>query len=102
MAKPSGPERPFAPSGFFAFRTPLLPFEELEAFSAGLEAPGAAGDPEALEAALAADRERLRSRLAALADRPEVLEAVFLASPSLCESLAAWRAQPDGKKGQRA
>ncbi|MEA2604173.1 MAG: lantibiotic biosynthesis protein [Acidobacteriota bacterium] len=101
MAKPT-PERPFVPSGFFAFRTPLLPFEELEAFSAGLEAPGAGGDPEALEAALAADRERLRSRLAALADRPEVLEAVFLASPSLCESLAAWRAQPDGKKGQRA
>ena len=25
-------ERPFAPAGFFSFRTPLLPFDELEAF----------------------------------------------------------------------
>lgn len=99
MAKPS-PERPFDPSNFFAFRTPLLPYEELEAFSADLEAPGAVVD--ALEAALAADRERLRTRLAALAGRPEVLEAVFLASPSLYDSLAIWRAAPDSKKGARA
>jgi thiopeptide-type bacteriocin biosynthesis protein len=93
-------ERPFAPAGFFAFRTPLLPFEELESFGAGIEAPEA--DPEHLEAALAADRARLRARLAGLAERPEVLEAVFLASPSLYEGLAAWKAQPEGKKGQRA
>ncbi|HSU84270.1 MAG TPA: lantibiotic dehydratase, partial [Thermoanaerobaculia bacterium] len=100
-------ERPFAPAGFFSFRTPLLPFEELESFGEGLEAPAAAGagegdDPERLEKALAADRERLRARLSALAERPEILEAVFLASPSLHESLSLWRAQPDGKKGQRA
>jgi thiopeptide-type bacteriocin biosynthesis protein len=103
MAKPS-PERPFNPSSFFAFRTPLLPYEELEAFSADLEAPAALGnpDPAALETALAADRERLRARLAALAARPEVLEAVFLASPSLYDSLAIWRAAPDSKKGLRA
>lgn len=92
----------FVPSSFFAFRTPLLPFEELEAWGEGLEAPGALGDPERLEQALAADRERLRARLAALAERPEVLEAVFLASPSLYESLAIWRAAPDSKKGMRA
>ena len=60
-------ERPFVPAGFFSFRTPLLPFEELEAFGEGLEAPaalasGAEGEnPERLEAALAADRERLRA-----------------------------------------
>jgi thiopeptide-type bacteriocin biosynthesis protein len=101
MAKPA-PESPFVPAGFFSFRTPLLPFEELEAFSAGLEAPAAAGDSERLERALAADRERLRVRLTALAERPEVLESVFLASPSLHESLSLWRAQPDSKKGQRA
>src|SRR5947199_31724 len=102
-------ERPFVPAGFFSFRTPLLPFDELEAFGEGLEAPAAAAatgtgtdDPERLEGALAADRERLRARLTALAGRPEILEAIFLASPSLHESLALWRAQPDSKKGQRA
>src|SRR3954451_8715870 len=105
MAK--APDRPFAPAGFFSFRTPLLPFEELEAFGEGLEAPAAAsgtegGDPERLEKPLAAARERLRARLSVLAERPEILEAVFLASPSLHESLSLWRAQPDSKKGQRA
>jgi len=101
----------FADSGFFALRTPLLPFEELEAFGAGLEsaAVAQAGDPEALagdsevlKAALARDRALLRQRLAALLARPEVAEAVFLASPSLAEGLAAWQADPDSKKGRRA
>lgn len=101
MAKKSQ-ERPYAPSGFFAFRTPLLPYEELEAWSEGLEAPDAAGDPQRLEAAVAADRERLRARLAALAERPEIREAVFLASPSLHESLEVWRRDPGSKKGLRA
>jgi thiopeptide-type bacteriocin biosynthesis protein len=95
-------EKDYIPSPFFAFRTPLLPFEELEAWGSGLEAPTAVGDPERLEQALAADRERLRARLAGLLARPEVMEAVFLASPSLHEGLNAWRAQPDSKKGQRA
>ncbi len=112
----AGSDRSFLPSDFFAFRTPLLPFEELEAWGEGLEAPAAleaalesaleSENPERLEAALAQalenDRERLRARLTELAARPEVLEAVFLASPSLHESLSGWRAQPDSKKGQRA
>jgi thiopeptide-type bacteriocin biosynthesis protein len=103
----------FVPSGFFAFRTPLLPFEEVEAWSAGLTAPGAvapdlaaAAAPgagaEGLAAALAADRAMLRARLGALAERPEVLEALFVASPSLAEALDIWRRDPDGKKGRRA
>jgi thiopeptide-type bacteriocin biosynthesis protein len=95
------------PSGFFAFRTPLLPYEELEAWSCGLQAPAAVleGPADALDpliSALAADRALLRRRLAALADRPEVREALFLASPSLHEGLEGWRKEPDGKKGQRA
>jgi thiopeptide-type bacteriocin biosynthesis protein len=90
----------FVPSGFFAFRTPLLPFEEVEAWSAGLAAPGA--DSEALAAALAADRAMLRARLGALVERPEVAEALFVASPSLAEALETWRRDPDGKKGLRA
>jgi thiopeptide-type bacteriocin biosynthesis protein len=95
-------EKDFIPSPFFAFRTPLLPYEELEAWEQGLEASGALNDPERLEMALAADRARLRARLEALLARPEILEAVFLASPSLHEGLSAWRKDPDGKKGQRA
>jgi hypothetical protein len=55
---------------FFVLRTPLLPFDELEAWSAGLAAPGSG--PDELEAAVAADRERLRDRLRVLIDRPEV------------------------------
>ena len=67
MAKTT-PERSFVPAGFFSFRTPLLPFEELEAFSEGLEAPAAAGDPERLEGALAADRRGTLRRSADVLD----------------------------------
>ncbi len=96
------PDSTFVPSGFFVFRTPLLPFEELEAWSAELEAERVpAGQPEELERALAADRERLRERLRALCARPEVLEALFLASPSLVDGLPLWLDQAGSKKGQR-
>ena len=40
-----------APSGFFALRTPLLPFDELLAWSDGLAAASAGADPARLEAA---------------------------------------------------
>lgn len=90
------------PSGFFAFRTPLLPFEEIEAWSAGLEAAGVRDDPAALEEALAADRTRLRERLQSLLERPEIREALFVASPTLDEGLEYWRKDPDSKKGRRA
>ncbi|HVT60596.1 MAG TPA: lantibiotic dehydratase [Thermoanaerobaculia bacterium] len=102
IRRPSDPE--YQPSGFFVLRTPLLPFEEIEAWSAGLAAPQAAagGDPAALAAAVAADRELLRARLRALLERPEIFEALFVASPSLVDGLEIWRQQPDSKKGLRA
>lgn len=94
---------PFAPSGFFVVRTPLLPAEELERWSAGLEVPETGDDPEALAAAVAADRSRLRERLHELLERPEIREALWVASPSLFdEGLPGWRDKPDGKAGQRA
>ena len=107
---PAPPPRPaepaFAPAGFFAFRTPLLSFDELAAWSEGLAAAAAAAAPEqsasALESALASDRERLRARLRAALERPEIAEAVFLASPSLTDALALWRADPGSRKGRRA
>jgi thiopeptide-type bacteriocin biosynthesis protein len=82
-------------------RTPLLPMEEIEAWSADLLSPDSTGEEDALREALAHDRALLRRRLQALIDRPEIREALFLASPDLTESLAQWRKDPDGKKGQR-
>src|SRR5262245_23724543 len=63
-------------SGFFVLRTPLLPFETLTA---------------------AAGRERLR----ALVARPEVRDAVYVASPSLESMLDAWAREPDSEVGRR-
>ncbi len=87
--------------GFFGLRTPLLPVDELWRFSDGLEAPAALGDPARLEAAVRADRERLRARLRALIERPEVREALFVASAELDAALERWRADPDGRRGRR-
>ncbi len=93
---------PFEPSGFFAFRSPLLPFDELEAWSQGLEGTSVLDDPEKLEQALARDRARLRAWLRETLARPEIEEAVFLASPALLEAAGNWRADPDSRKGKRA
>jgi thiopeptide-type bacteriocin biosynthesis protein len=97
------PPPPFSPSGFFAFRTPLLPAAELARLGAGLagDAAAAGADDAALAAALAADRALVRARLRALVLRPDVREAIFVASPSLDESMAAWLESPDGERGQK-
>ncbi|MBK8727126.1 MAG: lantibiotic dehydratase [Holophagaceae bacterium] len=98
--KPSPAESSLREAAFFAFRTALLPWDALEAWGAGLDAPGASG--ESLEAALLADRQALRQRLRSLLQRPEVREALFLASPDLDEALPHWLADPDSEKGARA
>jgi class I lanthipeptide synthase len=64
--------RDFAPSGFFVLRTPLLPFDELRAWAEG------------------ADRTELERRLRVAYERPELREALYLASPPLCDALDAW------------
>ena len=61
----------FAPSGFFALRTPLLPFDEFLAWSEVLKAPAALLDLARCERALTEDRQRLRARLVEIAARPE-------------------------------
>jgi thiopeptide-type bacteriocin biosynthesis protein len=75
----------FVPSGFFVLRTPLLAFDELVGWSEG------AG----------ADRATLRRRLASLVARPECREALFLASPSLEESLDHWLHDPESERGAK-
>jgi thiopeptide-type bacteriocin biosynthesis protein len=92
----------FEPSGFFGFRSPLLPFDELEAWANDLQATGALDDPEELDQALARDRARLRAWLRQTLERPEIAEAVFLASPALVDAVGNWRTDPDSRKGKRA
>jgi thiopeptide-type bacteriocin biosynthesis protein len=89
-----------SPVGFFALRTPLLPFEELSRFSQGLQAPTAAPGVER-EQAVADDSRLLRQRLTEIAARPEVREALYVASPSLVESLPRWLAAPGSEQGQK-
>jgi thiopeptide-type bacteriocin biosynthesis protein len=97
----SPPLEEFVPSGFVVLRTPLLPFDELLAWGADLEAPSALGDPARLEAALAADRARLRQRLRTALSRPEVRDALFVASPDLEGRFDVWLRQPEGEAGQK-
>ena len=88
--------------GWFVLRTPLLPFEELVAWSDGVEAPAALGDgspDRPLEEAVARDRQLLRARLQAAAVRPEVREALLVASPSLDESIPLWLWSPESERG---
>src|SRR5579883_1530375 len=92
------PTYPFTPAGFFVFRTPLLPFGELLAWGDGLAAKDSPG---ALESALNADRRLLRSRLKDQLSSPIIREALFLASPSLDESLPFWLADPDSPRGKK-
>jgi thiopeptide-type bacteriocin biosynthesis protein len=85
------------PADFFALRTPLLSASVIDALGEGLTAPAAASPADAL----AFDRQLIRKRLAELVARPEVREALFVASPSLLESLADWQRDPEGEKGEK-
>ena len=89
------------PSGFFVLRTPLLPFTEFLQWSEGLEAPRVLHDPAELDAALARDRTLLQARLASICSRPEIREALHLASPGMEANLGAWTVCPDDKRGRR-
>ncbi|HEY1294653.1 MAG TPA: lantibiotic dehydratase [Chloroflexota bacterium] len=64
------------PSGFFVLRTPLLPFDELESWCAEVQGSSSTED-----------RALLADRLLTTWQRPEVREAIFLASPELHAAL---------------
>jgi thiopeptide-type bacteriocin biosynthesis protein len=85
------------PAGFFMLRTPLLAASVADWLGDGLSAPGTS----ALADALATDRKAVRSKLAELVARVEVREALFVASPSLLESLPDWLRDPDSDKGEK-
>src|SRR5450432_362184 len=88
-------------SGGFVLRTPLLPRDELDRWGAGLTVAAAGDDPERLAQAIEADRAVLRARLQQLIARPEVREAIFVASPALEASIDAWLAAPTSEAGQK-
>jgi hypothetical protein len=67
---------------FFVWRTPLLSFNELEAFGEGLSA-SARESIEPFEVAVESDKCKLRARLREIVARREVREALFLTGTSL-------------------
>ncbi len=92
-------QRRFIASGFFALRTPLLSLDELTAFSARLSAP-AATDGE-IDEAVECDREILCERLRVAFERSELRDALYVASPSLENALAAWRPGGDDARSRK-
>lgn len=95
----------FMHSSFFALRTPLLPVEDLTAWSENLTANAAwnaGADSASLARAWADDVSLLRRRLRDVIDRPEILHALYVASPSLQTGIEHWKQDPDSKKGLQA
>lgn len=78
----------FAPADFFVVRTPLLPLGDVFERQS--------------QSAVGADREQLRERMRMVFNRPEVREALLLASPSLHEAYQDWHDDPSGSRGQKA
>ena len=91
----------FFPLDFFVFRTALLPFDAFLQWSDGLEAPNCLDDADRLEDAVRRDWQLLRERLWSIATRPEIREALFLASPDLHDLLDRRMADSDEKKRKR-
>jgi lantibiotic biosynthesis protein len=81
---------------FFVLRTPLLPVEDFLAWSEGLDAPVSPDEP----GAIGRRRERLRLRLVETMARPEVSEAVFVASAEVAEAVAAWLENPADRRAR--
>jgi len=93
---------PYRVSDFFALRTPLLPFTEYLQWAAALRSPLVWEDAATLETALVDDRQRMRAALRELIGRPAIREALYLASPTLDQSLEHWLRDPDGPRGSQA
>lgn len=92
-------------AGFFLLRTPLLPFDDFQRWSESLSSSGVwerGADAASVREAWQSDVQLLRSRLREIVDRPEILHALFVASPSLESALGYWKCEPDSKKGLQA
>lgn len=90
----------FKAENFFAFRSPSLPFGFISGWSEGLLSPTAA--PQDLEKAFDADRERVRAKLKEAIQRPDIREAIFVASPDMEETIEPWLSGAlQGEKAER-
>src|SRR5258708_9838766 len=85
----------YSASGFFVLRAPLLPIEEFLQLSSPLE--------RGPQSQVQADYDRISPRvhLHQWVQRPEVAEALWIASPELLESLALWWDNPESPKGEK-
>lgn len=90
----------FRPAGFFVLRTPLLPFEELIAWSKGTESHMAIDNSDAWDTSYCADQSLLRDRLRSFVARPDIREAIFLASPDLEDQIRLWVEAPASERGK--
>ncbi len=90
-------------AGFFIARTPLLPFDALNAWSRELRSSrtDACAPIAELEAALTEDLSVQRARIGEWLADPMVQESLYLASPGFVDSLAIWKQQPDSERGQK-
>lgn len=102
MSRRASAPVPFSVDGFFALRVPLLPFTDYLSWAGALAVPCADEDEGLLAAALETDRRRLRAALQQIVDRPDVREAVYLASPTLEASLEHWQRNPESERGRDA
>ncbi len=66
---------------FFVIRTPRMPVNNL--------------------LSLDADKDKTRQLISQWIEQPEVIEALYLATPSLLERLDYWRNKPDSKQGRK-
>jgi thiopeptide-type bacteriocin biosynthesis protein len=81
----------------FVLRTPLLPALRFVDLVSGLSDVDWE-TPDDFARGVGVIRERLRS----FVNDPDIIEALFIASPALVDGLKAWRDDPLGKRGQRA
>jgi thiopeptide-type bacteriocin biosynthesis protein len=83
----------------------LLPFEELVSWANDLQARNSwqAGPNQCdLEEKWEVDCDLLRARLRKVIERPEVAQALYIASPSLQPGIVHWRKNPTTKRGLQA
>jgi lantibiotic biosynthesis protein len=90
-------------AGFFVLRVPLLPVETLEQLSdpsPALRVPS--DDDDELEAALVADRTRMRLGARALLEDPSLARAMRFGPRDLHDGLRHWLIDPDSRRGRSA